>query len=188
MHPKIQVWENQLKRITQDFNSECGALQIAELNWKPAPKVWSVGQILHHLITINTTYFPIIDQLHTGKYEKPFMARFPFLVNFFGNFVLKGVEPQQKRKTKTFPIWEPAQSEIPENILQDFEKHQQELIALIRSCDDLLAKNTVISSPANRIIVYRLEKAFDIITTHEERHLLQAKEINNKRKSFINSK
>jgi hypothetical protein len=35
----------------------------------------------------------------------------------------------------------------------------------------------VISSPANKNIVYKLETAFDIIVSHEQRHLEQAKEI-----------
>jgi hypothetical protein len=40
-----------------------------------------------------------------------------------------------------------------------------------------LEKGTVISSPANKYIVYKLETAFDIIVAHEERHLEQAKEV-----------
>ena len=47
----------------------------------------------------------------------------------------------------------------------------------VRGCKDLLEKGTVISSPANKNIVYKLENAFDIITTHEQRHLEQAREV-----------
>lgn len=183
MHLKIPIWENKLNQISFDFKSEFSSLNFEELNWKPSPKVWSVGQVLHHLITINKTYFPIIEQLKSGTYKKPFMARFPFMVNFFGNFILKGVDPNQKRKTKTFPIWEPAQSDIPADILLRFDQHQKELIELIKSCDLLLQKNSIISSPANHNIVYTLEKAFDIITTHEERHLIQAKKTDYNRRN-----
>jgi hypothetical protein len=38
-------------------------------------------------------------------------------------------------------------------------------------------KGTIISSPANKIIVYKLEIAFDIIVAHEKRHLEQAREV-----------
>lgn len=178
MHTKIPYWENKITDLTSEFKSEFNHLNFEELNWKPSPKVWSIGQILHHLITINKTYFPIIEQLKSGAYKKPFMARFPFVINFFRNFILKGVDPNQKRKTKTFPIWEPAQSDIPADILIRFDQHQKELIELIKNCDLLLQKNSIISSPANHNIVYTLEKAFDIITTHEQRHFNQAKEIN----------
>ena len=178
MHPKIPFWENKINHVTSECKSAFGKLNFEELNWKPSSKVWSIGQIIHHLITINKTYFPIIEQLKSGTYKKPFMASFPFMVNFFGNFILKSVDPDQKRKTKTFPIWEPAQSVIPADILVHFEQHQKELVELIKSCDVLLQKNSIISSPANPNIIYTLEKAFDIITTHEQRHFNQAKEMN----------
>jgi hypothetical protein len=41
----------------------------------------------------------------------------------------------------------------------------------------LVQAETVISSPANRFIVYKIGRAFDIIVAHEERHLNQAKEV-----------
>jgi hypothetical protein len=36
---------------------------------------------------------------------------------------------------------------------------------------------TVIASPASKMIVYTLDTAFDIIVTHERRHLEQAREV-----------
>ena len=41
----------------------------------------------------------------------------------------------------------------------------------------MLGKGVVISSPANKNIVYKLETALDIITTHEKRHFEQARRI-----------
>jgi hypothetical protein len=86
---------------------------------------------------------------------------------------------------KTFPIWEPAISLVRSDILDQFEKHQQELKQLIASSEDLLEEGTVISSPANRMIVYKLETAFDIIVAHEKRHLEQAREVNQLRVKSI---
>jgi len=184
MHPKIPHWENKINEITTSFKSAFGHLDADQLNWKPSPEVWSIGQVTDHLIVINKTYFPVIDRVRNGTYKLPWITKFKFMVKFLGNFILKSVEPERQRKIKTFPIWEPAQSNIPGNILEQFEQHQQALIQLIKNCDDLLQKNTVISSPANRNIVYTLEKAFDIITTHEQRHFNQAKEIDAIRNSF----
>ncbi len=55
--------------------------------------------------------------------------------------------------------------------------HQSNLKELIESSKDLVEAGVVISSPANKNIVYKLEKAFDIIIIHEQRHLEQAKEV-----------
>jgi hypothetical protein len=47
----------------------------------------------------------------------------------------------------------------------------------IEAAKELVEKGVVISSPANKNIVYKLETAFDIIVSHEQRHFEQAKEI-----------
>lgn len=48
---------------------------------------------------------------------------------------------------------------------------------MIKNSEDLLVNGIVISSPANKNIVYKLETAFNIIVTHEQRHFEQAKEV-----------
>jgi hypothetical protein len=44
---------------------------------------------------------------------------------------------------------------------------------------EFVERDVVISSPANRNIVYKLKTAFDIIMSHEQRHFEQAKEVLN---------
>ena len=78
---------------------------------------------------------------------------------------------------KTFPIWEPSTSEISGDIIDRFSRHQEALKHLIESSEDLVAAGTVISSPANKHLVYKLETAFDIIIAHEQRHFEQAREV-----------
>lgn len=173
---KIQSWKKEIQETTQAFKEAFGGLSPAELNWQPNPGVWSVAQNMDHLITINHTYFPMVEDVRKGTFPLPFHGKFPFMVNLLGNFILKSVEPERKRKMKTFPIWEPAQSQIEGDILSRFEKHQKELAGWMESCGDLIDKRQVIHSPASKVIVYSLERAFDIITTHEKRHLNQAKE------------
>lgn len=163
--------------ITNEFQKSFGHLNAGQLNWKPNAGTWSIGQIIDHLIVINRTYFPIIDLCKKNEYFLPFLAKIPFVVSFFGKTVLKAVHPDRRKKMKTLPIWEPAGSHIREDILQIFANHQEDLKNMILSCSELIQKGSVISSPANKFIVYKLETAFDIIITHEKRHFEQAKEV-----------
>jgi hypothetical protein len=78
---------------------------------------------------------------------------------------------------KTFPIWEPNTSNVIGDILSRFQNHKNELVQKIEAAKELVEKGVVISSPANKNIVYKLETAFDIIVSHEQRHFEQAKEI-----------
>ena len=168
---------NKIDETTIGFKQSFGNLSAQQLNFKPHAETWSTAQNIDHLIVINQTYYPVIKSLREGNYKTPFIAKLGFMVNFLGKMILGSVQPDRKRKMKTFPIWEPATSEISADILIRFEKHQTELKNMITGCRDLLEKGTIISSPANKNIVYKLETAFDIVVTHEQRHLEQAREV-----------
>lgn len=171
----IQKWSKQIDETTRDFNNLFGLLTAAELNWKPAANTWSIAQNVEHLIVINQSYFPIINSVRDSTYKTPFISRFGFVADLIGKKILDSVQVDQKRKVTTFPIWEPTQSDISEDILDRFGIHQSELKEYIENAQDMIEKGTVISSPANKYIVYKLETAFDIIVTHERRHLEQAR-------------
>ena len=173
----MKNWITQIDLTTEAFQKSFGTLTEEALNWKSNPDTWSIAQNIDHLITINETYFPILVALKTGKYQPHFMAKIGFLTSFFGNMLLKSVQPTTSKKIKTFPIWEPAKSQIPKDILNRFTKHQAQLKQEIEATKTLIDNGAVISSPANKFIVYKLATAFDIIVAHEQRHLTQAKAI-----------
>ncbi|MCB9234913.1 MAG: DinB family protein [Bacteroidia bacterium] len=170
-------WTRGLDEVTALFQEKFGHLSAGQLNFKPDPQTWSIAQNLDHLMVINQTYFPVMEALHKGTYEVPFMGKIGFMVKFMGNMILKGVNPDRQRKMRTFPIWEPSQSDIPGDILERFAAHQQQMKNLIEQASGLLDKGVVIASPASSKIVYKLETAFDIILTHEKRHFVQACEV-----------
>jgi hypothetical protein len=170
-------WTNHINKITNDFKESFELLPNAELNWKPDPNTWSIAQNLDHLIVINASYHQIVNSVREGRYKLPFHAKFEFLVSFLGRKVLMAVQPDRKKRMRTFPVWEPARSEIGEDIWERFEQSQSNLKSLIISSSDLLDRKTVISSPANSNIVYKLETAFDIIVSHEQRHFEQSLDV-----------
>ncbi|BFP39607.1 DinB family protein [Flavobacteriaceae bacterium GF1] len=183
----MENWGEQIDKNTQGFSEIFGGLTNAQLNWKPNSKTWSVAQNIEHLIVVNKCYFPVIDSIRKGTYKTPFLAKSGFMVSFFERMVLKAVQPDRKKKMKTFPIWEPAKSEIPIGILDRFKEHQSELKKMIENSEDLVEKGTIISSPANKNIVYKLGTAFDIIVNHEKRHLEQSKEVYERMKNEASS-
>jgi hypothetical protein len=173
----MNKWTTQLDKLTESFVNTFGSLNNEQLNQKPNPQTWSIAQNIDHIIVINETYFPLIDELKQGKQSLPFMAKFNFIVNLLGKTILKSVQPDRKRKMKTFKIWEPNKNKLDLDILKKFQTHQEALKKQITSSEELIKNGAVISSPANKNIVYKLETAFDIIVSHEQRHFEQAKEL-----------
>ncbi|MDW7694512.1 DinB family protein [Flammeovirgaceae bacterium SG7u.111] len=173
----MKNWTSQLDNTTQEFQQSFSALSGEELNWKPSPDTWSIAQNIDHLIVINQSYFSALSELRAGRYKLPFIAKFGFLVSYLGKFILNASKPDRKKKIKTFAIWEPANSQLPTDVLARFAAHQELLKREIEASAGLVAKGAVLCSPANQNIVYKLEAAFDIIVAHEQRHLAQAKEV-----------
>lgn len=167
----------QVDEITEKFINAFVALTGEQLNWKPDPQTWSISQNIEHLIIVNESYYPIIESIRNTDYKPPFTSKINFIVSLLGKMILKSVSPDRHRRTKTFPIWEPPVSEIPSDILKRFENHQKDLKNIISNSIDLISEGTIISSPANKNIVYKLETAFEIIVKHEQRHFNQAKEV-----------
>lgn len=180
-------WSKQIEKNTQKFIEAFGELSIEQLNWKPNSQTWSIAQNIDHLIITNNTYFPVIESVRNGTHTPPFFAKIGFVVSFFGKTVLKAIDPGRTKKMKTFSIWEPATSEIPIGIMERFKEHQSELKEMMEKAQDLIEKEIIISSPANRNIVYKLEKAFEIIVTHEQRHFEQSKEVHQLMEKKANS-
>ena len=173
----MQKWTAQIDQNTQAFENAFGELTHDYLNWKANTETWSIAQNLDHLIIINSSYFPILEALHEGTHKTPLAGKLGFLVSFFGKTVLNAVQPERKKKIKTFPLWEPSNSAIQDTNLSEFKIHQEELKTAVLDALPFVERGAVIASPANKNLVYTLECAFDIIVTHEQRHLEQAKEV-----------
>lgn len=173
----MQEWFKHIDTITNIIESEFGELTNVQLNQKMNPQAWSIAQIIEHLIIINSTYFPIVHDLNNGTYTVPLIGKISFIPTFLGKVLLKSMKGNRSQKTKTFPIWEPSQSEIDADIITRFKQHQEELKSMIKQCEHHIKSHAIISSPANRYIVYPLSMAIDIIIAHEYRHIEQAREV-----------
>ena len=177
MKDRINRWLERLDNQSERVKALFGNLNDAELEKKISPKEWSIAQNLKHLMVVNNSYFPTIESVRSGKPKLNFLSKFSFMRGVFGKLILDSVQPDRKRKMQTFPVWEPKELTIENNVVEEFLKHQEKIKQLIADSEDLLLSSAFLPSPANRNIAYSLEDAFEIIVTHGERHINQAAEI-----------
>jgi len=98
-------YSDRLDTITEKYQTSFGKLDASELNWKASANKWSIAQNIDHIITINQSYYPIFDSVHNGTLKLAFISKFGFMVNWFGDIILKSVNPDRNKKIKTFDIW-----------------------------------------------------------------------------------
>ena len=170
-------WTNELSNSTTVISELLKDVDKSFLNIKPNHHTWSLAQILDHLIKIDESYYLTLHELKLGSYKSHWLGNFDFMTNLLGNFILKSVLPETPKKIRTLPIWEPITSEISTDILDRYIIHKNEFIEMLSGMENIIAANKVISSPANKIIVYKLQTALDIIVNHEKRHIEQMKRI-----------
>jgi uncharacterized damage-inducible protein DinB len=173
-----QSYISELEQISQDVKSAFSNLSPEMIYQKPDSKNWSIAENLTHIILLNSSYFPIFKKLQNGNFSSAFVSKISFFPKVIGDMIFKSVSDGGKRKVKTFPLWEPQTSlDQKEDILDKFIEHQKELSDWINNLQLFLEQRTIIHSPANKLIVYSLNKAFEIIIAHEKRHLNQAKNL-----------
>lgn len=165
------------QEIASDVKSSFSALSPAQVNWKPAPDSWSVGQCLDHLIVSNRSYYPIVDEVVSGRKETSLWQQMPLLPGLFGRMLIKALDPATTRKIKAPAVFQPAASDVDPRIVDLFLDSQRQTIEKMKSTRGLDLAQIIITSPAASIVTYSLLDAFRIIIVHERRHILQAKRV-----------
>ncbi|HEU4508192.1 MAG TPA: DinB family protein [Pyrinomonadaceae bacterium] len=162
--------------VASQAKSVFGNLSVAQLNWKPSQDRWSVAQCFEHLITANAGYFPVVDGVLAGK-KKTFWERMPVLPGLAGKLLIKSLDPASTRKVKAPKKFQPAQSDIPASVIDDFVAQQGQVIEKMKATEHLDLERIIITSPVASVVTYSLMDAYRIIVVHERRHFQQAKRV-----------
>lgn len=166
-----------IARVEQTARGEFGALDGDQLNWRPGGNRRSIGQCLDHVMKSNSPFFETFKSIRNGTRQTTFWERLPLLPAFWGSFVLNKVRPETTRKTRTTKVLIPSPEPAPPDIVDTFCGQQCELIAAIQMLVEIDLDAHIITSPVAPFVTYSLRNALAIIVAHEERHLLQAKNV-----------
>lgn len=167
----------QISLINEEVRSVFGSLAPDELNWKPHPQKWSIGQQFDHLMTTNGLYFPIFESIIRGEYRPSLWARISPLSGLFGRMLVNSMGPESKRKIKTATAFEPSASQVKADIVADFLTQQQQLSQYMEALSAPSQAKIIITSPASGFITYSLQHAVELLVVHEKRHIAQARSL-----------
>ena len=170
----LEAWIEEAEQIPEKIDQHFGRLNEEALNQKSAPDKWSIGELLDHLMVTNTLYFTRFEKIIAQKHTNPLGARFKYLSAFFGQSILKSVDPENTRKIKTVRKFQPVKKAFTLDKIEEFKDHHAELMRFAHKTDIADHRKIIITSPASGLVFYSLEDAFKIILAHEQRHLQQA--------------
>jgi len=167
----------ELGAITTEAREVFGALDGAQLNWKPSAERWSVGLCFEHLIKTNGTFFADMERVADGTFKSSAWARVSPLSGFFAGMILKALDPVKGRKSKAPRVFEPAKSDVDADVMSKFASHQEELVRHMRATEGADLRRTMVTSPVAAVATYSLLDAYRIVVAHERKHFEQARRV-----------
>lgn len=170
LHPILES----AKELPGQFRAAFGELSADQLNWKPNPETWSVGECIDHLIITNRSYFAQLEAIARGDKYVSFWEKVSLFHGFVGRMLIKATGEKVERKAKSPSVFRPTRSAVPTNIVEEFCTIQADLIAKVEKTDLVDHHKTLINSPMSSVIFYSLHDALVIIFQHERRHFNQA--------------
>ena len=167
-----------LKHQADNAKATFGSLSAEQLNWKPAPKSWSIAQCFDHLIATHSLYFPLFEKLAKGDLKQTFWENYSPLSGFFGRFLIKSLRPENVKPMKTTSKAQPSASEIGEDVVNRYVENQNQIIVAINKIPETVdPAKMIVTSPLMGLVTYTLDDCYEIIAVHGPRHFNQAKRV-----------
>jgi hypothetical protein len=153
-------------------------LTLAQLNWKPAPGQWSIGQCLEHLAVSNEVYGAAIASALPGAPADPvdeitlgWFSRY-FIREFAAPVEKPKVKKKAPRKIKPIP-------DVDTNILKRFLDTNTQTKALVERAQGVDVNRVRFKNPFVFWIRFTVGAGLEILSKHEQRHLRQAERVKN---------
>lgn len=178
--PYIQQLLKRGKEAEEKVRTEFSAMTLQQLNWKPAPDSWSIGQCLDHLIVADCAYFPAFKKISERNYKMTAWQKWNPFNYLFGKLMVSQLQEKVTRKLNAPKIFIPSSSNIDAGILERFHKHLDSLLEFIASFSDVDLDKTRITSPPAPFFTYSLRSAVTLLIQHEHRHINQAIRVKSK--------
>jgi hypothetical protein len=138
---------------------------------------WSIAECLAHLNLSSEAFLLVMRDATEEAHRNGIVGNGPFKMDLRGRAVRWLLKPPPRIKFRTTNKLEPVIIGPPENILPRFLGFQRDLRNLIERVDGLDLNRTMLVSPFSKHIRYNLFSGFEIILTHQLRHLWQAEHV-----------
>ena len=152
--------------------TEFAPLDLHRLNYKPAADSWSILECLEHLNRYSRYYLPALAKAiaanSNGTYQQT--IRYSWLCKKS----LDMVRPGNGKKSKTIKHMNPNNSQLGRQTIEEFLKHQTELLQLLASARGAILNKKAIPVEFFRLLKLRIGEMLEFVVLHQERHVQQA--------------
>jgi hypothetical protein len=150
-------------------------LDDTQLNFKGSPESWSILECFEHLNRYNRFYN---HQAETAIANTKFNVPAEEAVSsWIGKKFIGMMHPNTIKKSKTLKHMDPTGSLLGRGVLDEFLIHQSKLLGLLEEAEQVNLNKIKIPVEFLRLVKMNLGDVFQFVVVHEQRHLLQARNI-----------
>jgi hypothetical protein len=165
---ELDAADERAKELVMMLNPE-------QLNWRPGPGVWSVGQCLEHLCITNDFYLPAISSSLAGK---PLAAVKDIAPGWFGRWFIRNyIEPSPQSKHIGAPRKIAPGGRVEPSVLDRFLAGNQAARELVRRAGDYDVNRLRFRNPFLPVLRFTVGTGLEIVSGHQRRHLSQAERV-----------
>ena len=172
--------EQQLDRSIEAARAVLDGLTLDQVNWRPAPDRWSIGECISHLNVSIRAALPALDRAIETARERGFTGAGTPRYGWFATWMVRAQEPPVKRRVKTFPVFQPvATRHDAARLHPEFRAVRDELRERLARAAGIDWGRARVVSPASRFFRLPFGAYVAFLLAHDRRHLWQAREVRN---------
>jgi hypothetical protein len=150
-------------------------LTARQLNWRPAPGAWSIGQCLDHLCAANDVYLPALSTALADRRDAPIEEIAP---GWFGRwFIRQYIDPATGTKRARAPRKITPRADVDASILDRFLRTNLDVRAFVDRASGYDVNRIRFRNPFFPLLRFTVGTGLEILSKHQRRHLLQAERV-----------
>ncbi|SHK38560.1 DinB family protein [Hymenobacter psychrotolerans] len=149
-----------------------------QLNRRPSPDKWSVGQCLEHLNIVGGLYLPTITRKLKQAKERGSKPAGTVKHGYIGRRMTEALRtPPTQKPMKTPQQFAPSGSRLPRTVVEVFSRQLDELTNLLEQARQVNANAVRIPNPIIPLLWPRLTDVAEMLVVHIRRHVAQAERV-----------
>jgi DinB superfamily len=174
-----QSWPDRIIARLDDADHRAHALAdnltIEQLNWRPSPDGWSIGQCLEHLLVFNRLYMAAISRALDAELPSPVREVEAGRISAW--FMRTYVEPGSHTRRVRSPQKIKPGERINPSVLNDFLRSNQEAKNLVRRAGAYDVNRIRYKNPLVPLVRFTIGVGLELTWKHQFRHVMQAERV-----------
>jgi hypothetical protein len=175
--PELERFEREREALRQDAEKRFADLTPPQLDWRPAPGVWSIGQVVEHLVTTNALYASKMEEAIREARARGRLGQEPYRPSLVGGWLVRTMT--SPRRYPAPGVFRPS-SGSGRDWKAEIERYRgllDQLGRLLQETRGVSLNRAKVVSPVTRLMRMNLGDAFSLWLAHDRRHLGQMQRV-----------